>query len=100
MGLVDDLGEQIADRYAGLERMPQGDGEIDRITIAAAVLLSAKDSPLLEFGHDSLHRPLGDSHECGDIPQSHLGIAKETHQHVGVVREECPTNIGQSGAHS
>lgn len=80
--------------------MAEGNRQVDVIAIPTSVFFSAQNSPFLELGNDPLDGALRDSHLAGDVAKTHLGVPQQADQDMGVIREERPTNVGQSRAQS
>ena len=64
---------------------------VDTVNIAAALALALENASGFQFRDDLLDGAFGDSHGIADLPQSHLGIAGEAQEDVGVVCEKRPT---------
>ena len=63
---------------------------IECIAVSSAFTFPGDVSSLDEIGDDSLRRPLSDTDRVGDIANPYAGVALDTEEHLGVVREEVP----------
>jgi hypothetical protein len=70
--------------------MPQVHIRVHLVVIPPTDPIVGDVSGLLEFGNDALHRPFGDTHFVGYLPQANIGILGDAPQDVGVVGEKGP----------
>ncbi len=75
----------------GLHRVAQMGVVKNFIAIPPAIAFAGDDPAVFEIGDDLLHGPFRDTDFLGDIPQTAVGILRQTGQDMGVIGQERPT---------
>jgi hypothetical protein len=83
-------GEELPDRAVGLDSVSQRLLREDGVVIPPPLACASKISRCLKIGHDSLHRPLGDAHMHGHVPEFDLRISSDDDQDMRVIAQERP----------
>jgi hypothetical protein len=87
--------DQVADRAVGLDGVPQRLFGADAVGVLPAHLVPLDEAASLEIGDDPLHRPLGDAHPQGHLPEHGGGRLGKQDQDVGMVGEKGPPAAGR-----
>lgn len=90
--------EQFVEGMVGFEGVTKSKLAIHIVAVAASFFGSRDHAGLLEIGEDSLDGAFRDTNLEREIADGGHGIARETHEDVGVICEEAPTDfIGAEG---
>jgi len=82
--------QHVADPAVRFQRVPELFIDHDSVRISSPDPCDFHVTSLHQFCHDFLHHALSDSHEGGDFPQSHFGVAVQAEQHMSVICQERP----------
>lgn len=74
----------------GLEGMTERLAEIHRVGVAPTDVRAHDVAALYEILDDAVRRSFPDANQVGDLGEADVGILRDAHEHVAVVREECP----------
>jgi hypothetical protein len=72
------------------DRVSQWVIEVYLVLVSPALARLCDVPTLTQLRHDTLDRPLSNTHAFGDIPRAGRRVFSQANQHVGVVREEGP----------
>jgi hypothetical protein len=75
-------------------RVAEGSICMQLVVIAAALALAREVARSFQIGDDALHGPLGNPNSVCDLTQSNLWLLCDANQHVCVIAQERPVNIG------
>jgi hypothetical protein len=83
--------DEVPDRHFRLEGVAEPLLAADDVVVSAAYAHADDQTRPLEVTDDLLHGTLGDPDAQCDVTQEHLGVHRQTHEHVPVVGEERPS---------
>ena len=82
-----------------LKRVTQWQRLVDRVPVAPADARAPDVSGVDEVTDDALRGAFGDADKLGDVPQPHIRVACDAHQHVRVVGQKRPMGL-RLGCHT
>jgi hypothetical protein len=96
VGFEPEEAKELTDVVAVLGGVAHGDVGIDAVAVASADSSSFDVAGIDQVGDDALCGAFGDPDSLRDVPKAGVGVALETEQNLGVVREEPPALVALS----